>query len=92
MYLFLQILREEKDDPETAYRALVALGNTVCSTTELRIIIDAGSSIQLHAFKSQGNSLSPSQGAAVRKALPTIPSRFPEDRIKTVLREVEGLL
>ncbi|KAH8117032.1 phospholipase A-2-activating protein [Phellopilus nigrolimitatus] len=64
----------ERNDAETAYRALVALGNI------------------LFAIKSQGGSITPAQAAELRKELPALTAKFPEERIGSVVKDVESLL
>lgn len=72
--LVSMVLRQERQDAETAYRSLVALGNTLC------------------ALKTQNASLTLGQTSEIRQALPSLRSRFPEDRVNAVIKDVEALL
>ncbi|KLO19214.1 phospholipase A-2-activating protein [Schizopora paradoxa] len=70
------VLKEEKSDGETAYRALVSLGNT------------------LYSIKQQAGSfqLTAAQRSEIKEAVSVTKSRFPEDRIAHVSKDVESLL
>ena len=89
--LLFQVLLKERSDAETAYRAFVALGNTV-SAVPPKVLYIAMTVSQLFALKQQGTQLSPAEAAGVRSAASTLRSQFPEDRVKSVVKDIESLL
>jgi len=70
------VLKEEKSDAEAAYRALVSLGNT------------------LYAIKQQAGNVQLTEGqrAEFKEAVSLTKTRFPENRIANVSRDIESLL
>jgi len=87
------VLKLEKEDPEVAYRACVALGNIVsmfkfytCDNYQLR-------PNKLYAARDRGTALDPksAQIMELRDVMDTIRSSFNDGRISSVVGEINLL-
>lgn len=88
----LKILNNEKEDNETGYRALVALGNIVSLTIPLSAVaLLTFVCLQIYTAKRQG-SLSDVAAAAYKPVLTSVVTAFPEERVKSLVQEIKNLL
>lgn len=85
-----QVLRLEKEDPEVAYRASVALGNIV---SMLILMCDNYQSHgdKLYEARDRGTNLKTAQVMELKEVMGTIRSSFNDGRINSVLQEINSL-